>query len=85
MFNNPSDPVDAKVAAMTAEEVVEWLTKYHGLAPDSAGTVVMNLREQFRFHRLQGRVDQRPALAVLMDIFKLRQDVQQLRTPARRP
>lgn len=81
MFDNAADPVDAKIAAMTPEAITDWLVTFHGLPSTSRDTVARNLREQFKFHRLQGRVDQRPALAVLMEIFQLRQDVKELNRP----
>jgi hypothetical protein len=52
-----TDPVSKLVRAMSAKEIVDWLVKHHGLNERSKETVEMNLREQMRWHRLQGRLD----------------------------
>lgn len=80
-FTKRSDPVARQVSSLTAEEVVEWLVKYHGLQPSSADTVTSNLRSQFRWHRLQGRLDQRPTAALIAQLLLMRQSVKALETP----
>ncbi len=69
------DPVARLVMDMTPHEVVEWLIEYHDLPQVAAETVERTMREQFKFHRLQGRLDQRGNLAILADMIGLRQSV----------
>lgn len=73
------DPVARAVKDMSAEEVTAWLVKYHGLKQESAETVISNLREQFIWHRLQGRLDQRSTAAVIAEVWELRQTVKNLK------
>lgn len=69
------DPVARLVMDMTPHEVVQWMIEYHGLPFVCAETIERTLREQFKFHRLQGRLDQRSNLAILADLLRLRQSV----------
>lgn len=75
------DPVDRMLRDCTAGEFVEWMVRYHGLSTDSAKTIEINLREQFKWHRLQGRLDRPSALTVLAQIVGARGSVSQLNTP----
>jgi hypothetical protein len=81
MHNNAEDPVDAQCAAITAEGMVDWLIKYHSLPEGARDIVTLNLRQQFRWHRLQGRCDRRPFLLVLAELFRVRQSAKELRSP----
>lgn len=75
------DPVERMVRDLTAEEFVAWLVKYHNL-PESAGdTVVRNLREQYRWHRLQGRLDKSGAALVIAELLNMRRSPLMLETP----
>lgn len=77
------DPVSRLVRDLTPHEVVQWLIDCHGLPFRAAKTVEMNLREQFKYHRLQGRLDHRGNLALLADIFRMRQSAKVMeRNPA---
>ena len=76
-----TDPVSRMVRNMTAQETVDWLVKYHGLPESSAATVEANLREQYKWHRLQGRLDTRPTAAVVAQLLCLRQSVKALEKP----
>jgi len=78
-----SDPVQRRIRALTAEEFAAWLVQHRGLPEVSAETVIINLREQFQWHRLQGRLDRRPALAILARLWGLRQSVRCLERPNR--
>ena len=75
------DPVLRMVCDCTAEELVEWMVKYHGLPPDTSGTVTMNLREQFKWHRLQGRLDQNTTAGLIAQLLVLRADLSKLDKP----
>jgi hypothetical protein len=68
-----ADCIDDMVRALSAERMVDWLIQSHGLKPTSRDTVLINLREQFRWHRLQGRLDHAPSIAVLAEVWGLRQ------------
>lgn len=52
-----SDPVQKMVNVSTAKRMVDWMVEHHGLSEKSRETVEMNLREQMKWHRLQGRLD----------------------------
>jgi hypothetical protein len=84
MSENEDDPVDAMCRAMSAEKFVDWLIEYKGMDEGSRDNVVMNLREQFKWHRLQGRCDRRPFLLVLAELFGMRQGVKALQTPTKK-
>lgn len=71
--DNHADPVQRLVRALTAEEFVDWLIEGHGLNKESAKTVAHNIREQYRWHRLQGRLDHQPAIAALAEVWQMRQ------------
>jgi hypothetical protein len=66
-----ADPVDRMVADSTPSEFVAWMVKYHGLPdkPWTRETVESNLAEQFRWHRLRGRLDRHPWLAALVELW----------------
>jgi len=75
------DPVSRLVRNIEAREMVQWLVQYHGLPESSAETVESNLREQFKWHRLQGRLDARPIAAVIAELFAMRHSPMILNTP----
>lgn len=75
------DPVLRAVRDLTAKEVVEWLVKYKGLPESSADNVESNLREQFKWHRLQGRLDHNSTAALIAELWLLRGKVSRLRSP----
>lgn len=79
--NLREDPVSRLVRDLTAEEVVGWLVQYHGLRKESADSVIMNLREQFRWHRLQGRLDAHPTAAIIAEMWAMRRSPLSLNTP----
>ena len=74
------DPVQDLVRALPAEVFVDWLIEYHGLPETARSVVESNLRTNFRWHRLQGRLDNRPAIATLAEVWQLRQHVRSLET-----
>ena len=59
------DPVARLVRDLTAEEMVGWLVKYHGLPEGESSIVMSNLKEQYKWHRLQGRLDRSRPLRTL--------------------
>lgn len=67
------DPVSRLVRDLTPSEVVSWMVQFHGLPVESAETVETNLRSQFKYHRLQGRLDRNSGLAILAELWKCRQ------------
>ena len=75
------DPVDRMIRDLTPAETVAWLVRYKGLSEDVADNVESNLRESFKWQRLQGRLDQTPWLAVLASLWGLRSEVSRLETP----
>lgn len=75
------DPVDRMIRDMTAEETVAWMVKYHGLSEGSAETVAMNLREQYKWHRLQGRLDHSGAALVIAELLQMRRSTLSLEKP----
>ena len=79
--NSRKDPVSRKVRDLTPEEVVHWLVEYHGLRADSAETVVSNLREQFCWHRLQGRLDNNSTAGLVAQLLVMRQSPMELQQP----
>jgi len=56
-FTKRPDEYDRLVRDMTAAELVDWMIKYHKLPVDARHTVLHNLEEQYRYHRLRGRLD----------------------------
>ncbi len=66
------DPVTRVVRDLSAEEMVEWLVDYHGLPKESADTVLLNLREQYRWHRLQGRLDRNTTAGLVAELLLMR-------------
>lgn len=79
--DNDRDPVERMVRDCTAEEMTDWMIGAHGLDLESRQTVVSNLREQFKWHRLQGRLDRHPTLAIIAELLHLRSAESRLRTP----
>jgi hypothetical protein len=75
------DPVDKLVRNLTPEETGAWLVKYHNLPEGSAETVIMNLREQYRWHRLQGRLDKCEPAALFAELLVMRQSPLALKRP----
>ncbi|HDR9065494.1 TPA: hypothetical protein ACU967_002251 [Burkholderia contaminans] len=75
------DPVNRLVRALTAKEITVWLVEHHGLKPGARETVESNLREQFRWHRLQGRLDRGGWLSFIATLFGLRQSPLVLEKP----
>lgn len=55
-FETRADKVDSKVVDLTPEEFVDWLIEYKGLPEGSKENVICNLREQFHWHELRGRL-----------------------------
>ena len=82
--NERKDPVERMVHDLSAEQMVEWLIEYHGLDKFSAETVEMNLREQFRWHRLQGRLDRDDLAATMAELLNMRQSPLLLESPHRK-
>lgn len=81
--NTSGDPVRRMVRDLSPEAVTEWLIECHGLSDGSRWTVASNLREQFKWHRLQGRLDGSPFLALLAQTWVVRRSAKALETPAR--
>lgn len=79
--NERKDPVDQMVRDMTAKEVVDWLVEYHRLPKSSASTVESNLREQFKWHRLQGRLDRGGFALIVACMLNMRSSVMKLVRP----
>ena len=75
------DVVDRMIRDSSPEEFVDWMIKYHNLPQGSAETIICNLREQFKWHRLQGRLDRLPTAAVIAEVWGLRQSVKALEKP----
>lgn len=76
-----ADPVDRMVSDLTAEEFVAWLIEYHGLPACARDTVVSNLREQYKWHRLQGRLDRNTTAGLVAELLLMRQSPMALKTP----
>lgn len=72
--NTSADPV----RDLSAEAFTAWLIECHGLPESAQLTVVGNLREQFKWHRLQGRLDRHPVLSLLAELLALRWPVKTL-------
>lgn len=79
--NERNDPVERMVRDMTAKEFVEWLVEHHNLPKGSAETVEMNLREQYKWHRLQGRLDRGGTAMVIAEMLQMRQSPKTLERP----
>lgn len=75
------DPVARMISDITALEVVEWLIEFHGLDKSSAETVERNLREQFKWHRLQGRLDRGGFAVVMAELLQMRRSPMTLERP----
>ena len=69
-----SDPVSALVLNISAREFTQWLVEHHGLKSEHAGIVETNLHLQFKWHRLQGRLDRRAWLRDLARLWGLWRD-----------
>ena len=76
------DPVARMVLDLSAQEVVDWLIEFHGLDKGSAKTVEMNLREQFKWHRLQGRLDRGGVAVIVAELLQMRRSPMTLEKPA---
>ncbi|MBN3822299.1 hypothetical protein G3O00_01530 [Burkholderia sp. Ac-20384] len=76
-----NDPVQGMVRALSAKEMVDWMVKHHGLPEGARQTVEMNLREQFKWHRLQGRLDRGGWLNFFATLFGLKQSPLALNKP----
>lgn len=73
------DPVDKMIRDCSAEEFIQWLIDYHELPNNSLKEcIISNLKDQFKWHRLQGRLDTRPTAAVIAEIFLMRADIRKL-------
>lgn len=79
--NKREDPVACMVRDMTAEEMVAWMVEYHGLNAGSARTVIINLAEQYRWHRLQGRLDRNTTAGLIAELMVMRRSPLLLVTP----
>lgn len=75
------DPVEQLVRDCSAAEMVEWLVKYKHLHPNEAENVEINLREQFRWHRLQGRLDRCNTAAIIAELLLMRRSPMTLLSP----
>jgi hypothetical protein len=60
------------VRDLTPAEFVQWLVEYHGLPAESANTAESNLREQLKWHRLQGRVERGGVALVIAEMLCMR-------------
>lgn len=80
-YSQNKDPVQRLVQTMTAEETVAWMVEYHGLNATSAETVARNLREQFKWHRLQGRLDTNSTAGLIAQLLVMRASVKTLEKP----
>lgn len=78
------DPVGRMVCDLTPKEFVDWMVKYHGLPADTGETVESNLREQYKWHRLQGRLDRGwRVFSALAELIGLRQSATVLERPSK--
>lgn len=75
------DPVDRMLRDCMAKEFTDWMLQYKSLIPAEAENVEVNLREQFKWHRLQGRIDQSPLLIFIATLWGLRGSVARLNKP----
>lgn len=76
-----ADPVDRRIRDLTAKEFVDWLVKYKGLPEEARENVEVNLREQYCWHRLQGRLDRHPFAALVAQLLLLRRGTKSLERP----
>ena len=72
------DPVARLVCDTTAEECVDWLVKYKGLPETQRQNVEGNLRDVFKFHRLQGRLDRNTTAGLIAELLLMRRHVKTL-------
>ena len=79
------DPIERMVRNLSAEEMVDWLIKYKGMHEECRQNVTQNLREQFRWHRLQGRLDRSTTAALIAQMLLMRQSAKALETPKAKP
>jgi hypothetical protein len=75
------DPVQDITQALSSKAMVDWLVEHHGLKESSRVTVEMNLRGQFRWHRLQGRLDRGGWLNFFATLMGLKQSPLELAKP----
>lgn len=74
------DPIRRMVRDFTAEEMVEWM-QFRGSLEKFDQCIADNLREQFKWHRLQGRIDRHPLLIVIAELWGLRRKPKTLERP----
>ena len=79
-----TDPVARMVTDLTAEEMTDWLIEHHGLNESSRQTVESNLREQFRWHRLQGRLDRDDTAKTVAELLSMYRPPETLESPNRK-
>lgn len=75
------DPVQNMVPAFSAHGMTDWLVNHHHLPEGSRKTVESNLQEQFRWHRMQGRLDRGGWLNFFATLMGLKQSPHDLKTP----
>lgn len=75
------DPVEQLIPQITSWSFVAWLVWYKGLDEDVAENVESNLREQFRWARLQGRLDRPSFAAIVAELLRLRRSTESLGAP----
>jgi hypothetical protein len=66
------DPVDRMVRDCTAAEFTDWLVWAKSMPEECRENTESNLREQFKWHRLQGRLDHQSFLSLLAHLWGLR-------------
>lgn len=77
-MSNNLDPVQRMVRVSSPEKFANWLIESHGAAESSRRILEMNISEQMRWHRLQGRIDRQPLLVGLAELWKLRQSADEI-------
>lgn len=77
-MSNNNDPVQRMVRVSSPEKFATWLIESHGAAESSRRILEMNIAEQMRWHRLQGRIDRQPLLVGLAELWRLRQPAETL-------
>lgn len=80
--NTRPDPVARMVRDLSPEEIVAWMVEYHGLPESSTQTVIINLREQYKWHRLQGRLDNNTTAGLVAELLLMRRSPMLLKTPS---
>jgi len=67
-----SDSVLRQIRDLTAEEMVDWLIEFKGLEKSGRDNVISNLNEQFKWHRLNGRLDRSNFWTVIALLLKVK-------------